>query len=371
MKIGLAREIKREEYRVGLTPLGAAEYLNHGHTVIVEAGAGIGSGFTDEEYAERGCLIVNDRRQLFDEAEMIVKVKEPLPAEYELFHEGQILYTYLHLAADRKLTEALLQAGIIAIAYETVTENDGSLPLLAPMSQIAGRMAVQEGAKYLERTFGGRGILLGGVPGIPKGKVVIMGAGVAGTNACRIAVGIGASVTVMDIAPHRLVEIENIYGNAVQTLYANPGNIETALRNADLVIGAVLIPGAATPKLVKRDDLRHMKPGAVLVDIAIDQGGCFETSHPTCHSDPIYMVDGIIHYCVANIPGAVALSSTLALTSVTMRYGLMIADQGINAALTHFPIRSGLNCWHGTLTNKAVAEAHNMDYKEYMDGRVR
>jgi len=371
MKIGLAREIKREEYRVGMTPSDAAEYISHNHTVMVETGAGTGSGFTDAEYERQGCLIIADRRRLFDDAEMIVKVKEPLPAEYELFHEGQLLYTYLHLAPDRKLTEALLQARVIAIAYETVTESDGSLPLLAPMSQIAGRMAVQEGAKYLERTFGGRGVLLGGVPGIPKGKVVILGAGVAGTNACRIAVGIGADVTIMDIAPRRLVEIENIFGNAVQTLYATPANISSTIRDADLVIGAVLIPGAAAPKLIRRNDLKLMKPGAVLVDIAIDQGGCFETSHPTCHSDPIFTVDGIVHYCVANIPGAVALSSTLALTSVTTRYGLQIANSGINEALTHFPIRSGLNCWLGTLTNKAVAEAHNLDYKEYLDGRIR
>jgi len=367
MKIGLVKEIKEEEYRVGLTPAGAAEYIAHGHTVAVEAGAGAGSGFADAEYAAAGCMIVADRRRLFDDAEMIIKVKEPLPEEFALFHDGQILYTYLHLAPDRAQTDALLKAKVIAVAYETLMEDDGSLPLLAPMSQIAGRMAVQEGAKYLERPFGGRGVLLGGVPGIPKGKIAILGAGVAGSNACRTAVGIGASVTILDINPHRLVEIENIFGNAVQTLYANSANIHAAIHDADLVIGAVLVPGASTPKLVRHSDLRGMKPGAVMVDIAIDQGGCFETSHPTYHTKPIFTVDNIVHYCVANIPGAVALSSTLALTSVTARYGLMIADQGIKAALKHHTIRTGLNCWRGKLTNKAVAEAHHLEYCDRID----
>lgn len=370
MKIGLAREIKMEEYRVGLTPAAVAEYVAHGHEVMVESGAGNGSGFADAEYVTAGGKIEADRRRLFDNADMIVKVKEPLPEEYGLFHAGQILFTYLHLAANRDLTESLLASKVIAVAYETVTESDGSLPLLAPMSQIAGRMSVQEGAKYLEKTFGGRGVLLGGVPGIPKGKVVILGAGVAGSNACRIAVGMGAEVTVMDISSRRLTEIENVFGNAVQTLYSSAGNIAAMLREADLVIGAVLIPGAAAPKLIRRDDLRKMKPGAVLVDIAIDQGGCFETSHPTYHCDPVFIVDDIVHYCVANMPGAVALSSTLALSSVTPRYGLMIADEGINAVLRRIPLRCGLNCWRGALTNKAVAEVHNLEYEEIGDGRT-
>ncbi|MFA6714889.1 MAG: alanine dehydrogenase [Victivallaceae bacterium] len=362
MKIGLAKEIKKEEYRVGLTPASAGEYVAHGHQVMVESGAGTGSGFSNKAYEETGCVIIGDRKRLFDEADMIIKVKEPLPEEYGLFHPGQILYTYLHLAADEKLTRALLDSRITGIAHETVTEADKSLPLLAPMSQIAGRLSVQEGAKYLEKTFGGRGILLGGVPGIKKGKVLIIGGGIAGTNACRIAIGMGADVTIMDVSAKRLAELENIFGNAVKTLYSNSYNVAEALQEADLVIGAVLIPGAAAPKLVKRNDLKKMKPGAVLVDIAIDQGGCFETSKPTYHTDPVFIIDGIVHYCVANMPGAVSLSSTMALTSVTNRYGLIIADEGISQALLHPEIRSGLNCMDGKLMNQAVAKAHNMDY---------
>ncbi|MDD5728177.1 MAG: alanine dehydrogenase [Victivallales bacterium] len=362
MKIGLVKEIKKEEYRVGLTPVSAGEYIAHGHKVMVESGAGLGSGFSDREYEANGCVIINSRKQLFDESEMIIKVKEPLPEEYGFFHPGQILYTYLHLAADRKLTQALLDSRITAIAYETVTEADGSLPLLAPMSQIAGRLAAQEGAKYLEKTFGGRGILLGGVPGIKKGRVLIIGGGIAGTGACRIAIGMGAEVTVMDVSAKRLAELENIFGNAAKTLYASSYNIDEMIREADLVIGAVLIPGAAAPKMIRRGDLKAMRSGAVLVDIAIDQGGCFETSKPTYHSDPVFIVDDIVHYCVANMPGAVSLSSTLALTSVTNRYGLHIADEGISRSLMHPPLRSGLNCMDGKLMNEAVAKAHNMDY---------
>lgn len=365
MKIGLPAEIKKEEYRVGLTPASAREYVEHGHTVFVESNAGAGSGFGDDEYKKAGCEIINDRKRLFDTADMIVKVKEPLAEEYELFHEGQILYTYLHLAPDRALTDALLKKKIIGIAYETLTEKDGSLPLLIPMSQIAGRMSVQEGAKYLEKTFGGRGILLGGVPGIKKGKVLILGGGIAGTNACKIAIGMGADVTIMDVSARRLSELENIFGNSVKTIYSNSYNIDEMIRDADLVIGSVLIPGAAAPKLVRKDDLKKMKNGAVIVDIAIDQGGCFETSRPTYHTDPIFTVDGVVHYCVANMPGAVAVSSTYALTSVTNRYGLKIADKGVEAALRDEVILSGLNCFKGKLTNKAVAEAHKMQYEEY------
>ena len=365
MKIGLPAEIKKEEYRVGLTPASAREYVEHGHTVMVENNAGAGSGFGNDEYRKAGCEIVNDRKMLFDSADMIVKVKEPLAEEYELFHEGQILYTYLHLAPDRALTDALLKKKIIGIAYETLTEKDGSLPLLIPMSQIAGRMSVQEGAKYLEKTFGGRGILLGGVPGIKKGKVLILGGGIAGTNACKIAIGMGADVTIMDISARRLSELDDIFGNSVKTMYSNSYNVDEMIRDADLVIGSVLIPGAAAPKLVKKGDLKKMKNGAVIVDIAIDQGGCFETSKPTYHTDPIFTVDGVVHYCVANMPGAVAVSSTYALTSVTNRYGLKIADQGIEKALKDPVILSGLNCFKGKLTNRAVAEAHKMQYEEY------
>jgi alanine dehydrogenase len=365
MQIGLPREIKKEEYRVALTPASAREYVQHGHRVRVEAGAGLGSGFADAEYEAAGCQVEPDRRRLFAAAEMIVKVKEPLPEEYGLFRPGQVLYTYLHLAADRRLTEAMLAARVIGVAYETVQEADGSLPLLIPMSQIAGRLSVQEGAKYLEKSFGGRGVLLGGVPGIRKGKVVILGGGIAGTNACKMALGIGAEVTILDISPRRLAELDDIFGSRVQTLYSNPHNIEQELRAADLVIGAVLIPGAAAPRLVRREHLRAMKPGAVIVDIAIDQGGCTETSRPTTHANPVYVEEGIVHYCVANMPGAVSLSSTLALTSVTNRYGLRIADRGIAAALAESqPIRAGLNCHLGTLTNRAVAEAHQLPCAE-------
>jgi len=366
MKIGLPKEIKKEECRVALTPVSAKEYIDKGHEVIVEKGAGMGSGFTDDEYRACGCKLTDNVKALFDEAEMIVKVKEPLSQEYDLLHEGQILYTYLHLAADRELTQAMLDRKITGVAYETLTESDGSLPLLIPMSQIAGRMAVQEGAKYLEKTFGGRGILLGGVPGIKKGKVLILGGGIAGTNACKIALGTGADVTIMDISAKRLSELDDIFGSSIKTLYSNSYNIDEMIREADLIIGAVLIPGAAAPKLIKRSDLKKMKKGSVIVDIAVDQGGCIETTRPTYHSDPTFIVDDVVHYCVANMPGAVALSSTYALTSVTNRYGLRIASMGIKEALkASRPILTGLNCFNGKLTNKAVAEAHKMKYEEY------
>lgn len=366
MNIGLPKEIKNEEFRVGLTPESARDYIRHGHPVAVEAGAGLGSGFADSEYTAAGCRIETDKRKLFDETDMIVKVKEPLPGEYPLFHPGQILYTYLHLAPDRRLTEALLAAKVIAIAYETVQEADGSLPLLIPMSQIAGRLSIQEGAKYLERPFGGRGVLLGGVPGVRKGKVVILGGGVAGTNACMMAVGLGASVTILDVSSRRLAELDDLFGGRVQTLYSSPHNLEQELREADLVIGAVLIPGAAAPKLILRRHLGIMKPGAVIVDIAVDQGGCAETTHPTTHANPIFIEDGIVHYCVANMPGAVSLSSTIALTNVTNRYGLKIADRGIESALAESkPIRAGLNCHTGRLTHRAVAEAHHLPCTEF------
>lgn len=366
MRIGLPKEIKKEEYRVGLTPDSAREYVRHGHSVTVETGAGLGSGFTDAEYTAVGCTLETDKQKLFADAEMIIKVKEPLPGEYSLFHPGQILYTYLHLAADKRLTEALLAAKVVGVAYETVQESDGSLPLLIPMSQIAGRLAIQEGAKYLEKPFGGRGVLLGGVPGIHKGKVVIIGGGVSGTNACKIALGIGADVTIFDVSARRLAELDDIFGAHIQTLYSTPHNIEQEIRTADLIIGAVLIPGAAAPKLITRQHLRTMKPGAVIVDISVDQGGCIETTRPTTHADPVFVEEGIVHYCVANMPGAVSLSSTLALTSVTNRYGIKIADHGIEKALRdNKPIRSGLNCHTGRLTNQPVADAHGLKFEEY------
>ncbi len=361
MKIGLLKEIKQEEYRVGLTPASAGEYIAHGHKVYVESGAGLGSGFTDADYQAAGCQIITDKREIFNTADMIIKVKEPLPEEYELFRPGQILYTYLHLAANRELTEAILSSKIKAVAYETVRESDGSLPLLIPMSQIAGRLSVQEGAKYLEKPFGGRGILLGGVPGIKKGKVVILGGGISGTHACKMAVGLGADVTILDISAKRLSELDDIFGNSISTVYSNAYNIADLLTEADLVIGAVLIPGASAPKLIKREHLTTMKKGAVIVDIAVDQGGCCETTQPTYHSNPTFIVDGIVHYCVANMPGSVALSSTTALTSVTNRYGLLIANQGLELAAKKSPaILEGINCYEGHLTNQAVAAAHGM-----------
>ncbi len=366
MKIGLAKEIKKEEYRVGLTPLSAREYIDHGHAVTIESGAGLGSGFTDAEYEAQGCTVTTDKQALFDAADMIIKVKEPLACEYDLFHEDQILYTYLHLAADLKQTRALLARKVKAVAYETVMEKDGSLPLLIPMSQIAGRLSVQEGAKYLEKSFGGRGILLGGVPGIRKGNVLIIGGGISGTNACKIAIGMGADVTVMDVSARRLQELDDIFGNSVKTMYSNSYNIDEHIRAADLVIGAVLIPGAIAPKVIKRDDLKKMKDGAVIVDIAVDQGGCTETTRPTDHANPTFIVDGVVHYCVANMPGAVSLSSTYALTSVTNRYGLMIADQGLEqAAETSGAIRKGINCYRGKLVNQPVAEAHGLACEAY------
>jgi len=366
MKIGLIREIKKEEYRVALTPLTAKEYIEKGHEVIVEAHAGEGSGFSDKEYVSVGCKIEKNKKTVFDKTDMLIHVKEPLPEEYDLFHEGQILYTYLHLAANKILTEALIKKKIIGIAYETVTEKDGSLPLLIPMSQIAGRLSVQEGAKYLERTFGGRGILLSGIPGIRKGKVVIIGGGVVGTNACKMAVGLGADVSIMDISASRLAYLDDIFGHDITTIYSTRYNIEQELGTADLVIGAVLIPGATAPKLIKRSDLKNMKKGSVIVDVAVDQGGCCETTRPTTHSNPTFIVDGIVHYCVANMPGSVGLSSTNGLTSVTNHYGLMIADLGIEKALNvSNPILTGLNVYKGKLTNKPVAEALNLKYSPY------
>lgn len=360
MVIGLAKEIKKDEYRVGLTPSSSRDYLRNGHTVVVERGAGSGSGFSDAAYKKVGCDVAS-KREVFERADMVIKVKEPQPEEYELLREGQVLYTYLHLAADKPLTEALLARKIYGIAYETVMEDDGALPLLKPMSEIAGRLSIQEGAKYLEKPFGGRGILLGGVPGIDRGKVTILGGGVVGTNACKIAVGIGAEVTVLDLSARRLEYLDDIFGSAITTLYSNEANIEKSLAESDLVIGAILIPGAAAPRLIRREHLTTMKKGAVIVDVAVDQGGCCETTRPTSHSEPIYIVDDIVHYGVSNMPGVVALSATNSLTSVTNRYGLLVADNGIDRALKmSAPLRRGLNLYKGKLTNKAVAEAHGL-----------
>jgi len=367
MKIGLRKEIKEEEYRVGLTPHSAREYVVNGHEVLVENHAGEGSGFSDKEYAKAGCVLEKDKKRIFDEADMIVHVKEPIEEEYDLLHDGQILFTYLHLATNKPLTELLRKKKVTTVAYETVMEEDGSLPLLIPMSQIAGRLAVQEGAKYLEKTYGGRGILLGGVPGIRKGNVVIIGGGIVGTNACKMAVGLQADVTVLDISPERFAYLDDIFGASITTLYSNRYNLKECLHEADVVIGAVLISGGdAAPKLIKEKDLKLMKKGAVIVDVAVDQGGCAETTRPTTHRDPTYIVDGVVHYCVTNMPGSVALSSTRALTSVTNQYGLINANLGIEKALeVSEPLVAGLNTYQGKLTSKGVATSLGLKYSKY------
>lgn len=363
MKIGTIREVKKHEYRVGLTPTCVRAYVNRGHEILVESGAGSSAGFSDAEYERAGAKIETDLKRIFDECEMIVKVKEPQPQEIENFHEDQILYTYLHLAAAKELTTSLMEKKIKGVAYETMEAEDGTLPCLTPMSEIAGRLAVQEGAKYLEKPFGGRGILLGGVPGVRRGKVAILGGGVVGTNACKIAVGMGADVSILDISAPRLAYLDDIFGSRITTLYSNDANIEAVLRESDVVIGAVLIPGAKAPKLIRKEHLKLMKPGAVIVDVAVDQGGCAETIHPTTHDDPIYTIDDVVHYGVANMPGAVALSSTLALTSVTLRYGLMIADEGLEQACRdNNLIRTGVNLYQGRCVYPHVAADLDLDY---------
>src|SRR5271157_2843355 len=366
MKLGVPKEIKRHEYRVGMTPHSVKAYVKNGHQVLVEKAAGVGSGYDDAEYTSAGAQMVADRAELFKQSEMIVKVKEPLPEEYTLFRPGQILYTYLHLAASRDLANALIQKRITGVAYETIELPDRSLPCLTPMSEIAGRLSVQEGAKYLEKEFGGRGILLGGVPGVQRGKVGILGGGVVGTNACKIAVGIGANVTVLDINAKRLAYLDDIFGSSITTLYATEANIELVLRESDIVIGAVLVAGETAPRLITRQHLSIMQPGAVIVDVAIDQGGCAETSRPTTHDDPIYIVDNVVHYCVANMPGAVARSSTIALTSVTLPYGLQIATQGLQAAARgNEALRRGINTIDGLCVHPGVAKSCGLPYVEY------
>jgi alanine dehydrogenase len=365
MVIGVPKEIKRHEYRVGMTPASAAAYVRAGHAVFIEKEAGTGAGYEDAEYRAAGAAMEADKAKLFSKADMIVKVKEPLAEEFPLFHEGQILFTYLHLAADMKLTRMLLEKRISGVAYETIELADRSLPCLTPMSEIAGRLAVQEGAKYLEKAFGGRGILLGGVPGVQRGRVSILGGGVVGTNAAKIAVGIGAQVTVLDISAKRLAYLDDIFGSSLATLYATEANIEQVLRESDLVIGAVLVTGESAPKLVLRKHLALMQPGAVIVDVAIDQGGCTETSRPTTHDDPIYIVDGIVHYCVANMPGAVARTSTIALNSTTLPYGLEIARQGLEAAAKNNPaLKKGINTYRGACAHPGVAKSCGLEFAE-------
>ena len=363
MIIGTTKELKNHEYRVGLTPDNVMAYVRKGHQVYVEQGAGEGAGFSDADYEEAGAQILATSKEVFDIADMIVKVKEPEACEYDLLKEGQILYTYLHLAANPELADVLLKKNIKAVAFETITDNAGNLPCLRPMSQIAGRLSIQEGAKYIEKEFGGRGILLGGVPGVERGKIVIIGGGVAGTYAAKAAVGIDAQVTLLDINPNRLAYLEDIFGASVTTLYSTEANIRKALSEADLVIGSVLIPGGSTPKLVRREHLKLMKKGAVIVDIAIDQGGCCESSHVTYHDDPIFIEEGVVHYCVGNMPGAVPYTSTVALSNATIRYGMMIAENGLeNAVKLDAGLANGLNIYGGKVTNKNVATALNLEY---------
>lgn len=365
MKIGCVKEIKNNEFRVGMTPDNAKSYVNAGHEVLVEAGAGLGSGFTDEEYVEAGAKMIGSAKEVWDSVEMMVKVKEPLPEEYPLFHEGLILYTYLHLAADRPQTDALLNSKVKGVAYETLIERNGSIPLLAPMSQIAGRLSIQEGAKYLEKLYGGEGVLLAGVPGTPKANVVILGGGSVGTNACKIAVGMGANVTIMDINLQRLAYLDDIFGARIQTLVSTDANIEKAVKDADLVIGSVLIPGKSAPKIFKKKYLKEMKPGAVFVDVAVDQGGCGETTKVTYHDDPVFIVDGVVHYCVGNMPGAVPRTSTIALTNATLSYGLQIANKGLEQACKdNDVIYSAINTYDGKLTCKNVADSYNEEYTD-------
>lgn len=365
MVIGLPKEIKNNEFRVGLTPGAVSVYVHAGHTVLVEQGAGSGSGFDDREYLDAGAQIEADAADVWAKAGMIVKVKEPIECEYKYFREGLLLYTYLHLAADGPLTKALLDAKVAAVAYETITGREGGLPCLAPMSEIAGRMAVQEGAKYLEKTYGGRGVLLAGVPGVEKGNVVILGGGNVGTNACKIAAGMGANVTVLDVNTRRLAYLDDIFDKRITTLYSTRDNVRRAVAQADLVIGAVLLPGRAAPKLLLREDLALMKPGAVIVDVAVDQGGCVETTHATTHDDPVFLVDGIVHYCVANMPGAVARTSTLALGNATLPYGLELAANGVEGACkADRGLLAGLNCYGGKCTFPGVAEALGLEYTD-------
>lgn len=362
MLIGVPKEIKTREYRVGMTPAGVRALVAHGHRVLVEAGAGLGSGIADEAYVRAGATLVKTATETWA-ADMVVKVKEPQPSEYGYFRESLILYTYLHLAAEPQLTRELAKRKVTAVAYETIQLDDGSLPLLRPMSEVAGRMAVQVGASCLEKERGGKGVLLGGVPGTRRGRVVILGGGVVGRNAATIAVGMGAQVTVLDVRHETMSYLEDVFGGAIETLYSNAENIESAVQRADLVIGAVLVPGAKAPQLVTEELIAEMEKGSVVVDVAVDQGGCIATCRPTTHDNPTYVVHGVVHYCVANMPGAVSHTSTWALTNVTIGYAIAIANRGIvTAARTDRALALGLNTYGGHVTYGPVAAAHNLEY---------
>ncbi|MDH5748244.1 MAG: alanine dehydrogenase [Rhodospirillales bacterium] len=363
MLLGVPKEIKNNEFRVGMTPASVREVIHHGHQVLVETGAGIGIGIDDAAYRAAGADIAGTAADVFAKAEMIVKVKEPQADECKMLRQGQILFTYLHLAPDPKQTRMLIESGCVAIAYETVTDRAGHLPLLTPMSEVAGRMSIQAGAFCLEKAHGGAGILLGGVPGVPPGKVVIIGGGVVGSNAVLMAIGMGAHVTVLDKSLPRLQELDMQFGSHLNTIYSTMDAIEQYVLDADLVIGAVLVPGAAAPKLVSRDMVARMRPGSAIVDVAIDQGGCFETSRPTTHAEPTYVVDDVVHYCVANMPGGVAHTSTFALNNATLPFTLALADKGYRHAMNDDPhLRNGMNVHLGQVTYQAVAENLGYDY---------
>jgi alanine dehydrogenase len=366
MLIGVPKEIKNRENRVGVVPGGVAQLVAAGHKVIIQKGAGIGAGIPDEKFVAAGAKIVETKEDVWGQAEMVMKVKEPIEPEYKLMRDGQILYTYLHLAAVPELTKELVNRKVSAVAYETIELANGSLPLLTPMSEVAGRMAVQVGAQCLQKHNGGKGLLLGGVPGVKRGRVVIIGGGVVGINSAKMAVGLGASVTILDVNAARLAYLDDVFGTNVTTLMSNPENITTAVREADLVVGAVLITGAKAPMLVSRKDVANMEPDSAVVDVAIDQGGCIETIKPTTHDDPVYKTEGVLHYGVTNIPGDVPKTSTYALTNVTLRYALELANKGLARSLEqNEALRKGLNTHGGKVTHKAVAEALNMPYSAF------
>lgn len=368
MIIGVPKEIKNNENRVALTPAGAAELTGRGHVVYIQHNAGTGSGFSDEEYVTAGAGILNSMEEVYAIAEMIIKVKEPVEQEYSLIRQDQLVFTYFHFASSEPLTRAMIESGAVCLAYETVEKRDGSLPLLIPMSEVAGRMSVQEGAKSLEKPLKGRGVLLGGVPGVAPGKVLVLGGGVVGTQAAKMAAGLGAQVTIMDISLPRLRQLSDILPANVTTMMSNAYNIRTMIKEADLIIGAVLIPGAKAPLLITRDMLKDMRPGTVLVDVAVDQGGCIETCTPTTHENPTFIIDDIVHYCVANMPGAVPYTSTLALTNATLPYALQLADKGWQTACReNKELEKGLNIANGKVLHKGVAEAWNLPLNEVLE----
>lgn len=367
MRIGVLKEIKENEFRVGIVPSGVDALVKHGHEVYIEKDAGVGSGISDEEYKSAGAIILNTAREVYKMAEMVIKVKEPLESEYELFQKGQIIFTYLHLAADRPLTEALKKSGVTGVAYETVFDKKGQLPLLKPMSEVAGRMSVQLGARFLEKHSGGNGILLGGVPGVKNAKVVVIGAGIVGTNAAKIAVGMGADVTVIDISPDKLIDIDNMFNSRVKTVISNPMNIKLELQDTDLLVSSVLIPGAKAPHIVTEDMVKGMKKGSVIIDVAIDQGGSVETiDRVTTHENPVYEKYGVFHYSVANIPGCVARTSTFALTNSTLPYAIKLADKGMDALKEDEGFAKGVNIYDGKITNKSVADALGEEYSPFV-----